>query len=314
MLLMLAAEVEEVVRIRRGGKWHMVELVVETEVYIIFMMPPVVLLIEAEVGEEVKLITVLLLELVVLALLLLQFHSLRLVHNFFLFSYDLLCCIDSYRKLNNFFPDWSISSFLILIIVSCCIFNMSFLVQSFVLLLIHFVFCLSAKHDILVVLGSADDRILSERVSAAMQYIQSSHNQSIILFISGGVKNALQDDGLVNTSSSEASKAAGAFSNESSYENVQIVLDENATNTAENFAYLKRWVNQNFSQDDLPSFVITTSDFHQVRAERLFHGFLPDVTPQWNLSKSSCSRCWADESIHIKNVPADILKARHIVQ
>jgi uncharacterized SAM-binding protein YcdF (DUF218 family) len=192
---------------------------------------------------------------------------------------------------------------------------MSFLVQSFVLLLlfIHFVFCFSAKHDILVVLGSADDRILSERVSAAMQYIQSSsHNQSIILFISGGVKNALQDDGLVNVT--EASKAAGAFSSESSYANVQIVLDENATNTAENFAYLKRWVNHNFSQDDLPSFVITTSDFHQVRAERLFHGFLPDVTPQWNLSKSSCSRCWADESIHIKNVPADILKARHIVQ
>jgi hypothetical protein len=186
-----------------------------------------------------------------------------------------------------------------------------------ILLFVHFVFCLSAKHDILVVLGSADDRILSERVAAAMQYIQSSsQNQSIILFISGGVKNAFQSgDGLANGSASEASKAAGAFSNESSsYENVQIVLDENATNTAENFAYLKRWVNHNFSQDDLPSFVITTSDFHQVRAERLFHGFLPDVTPQWNLSKSSCSRCWADESIHIKNVPTDILKARHIVQ
>jgi uncharacterized SAM-binding protein YcdF (DUF218 family) len=195
---------------------------------------------------------------------------------------------------------------------------MGFLVQSFVLLLlfVHFVFCLSSKHDVLVVLGSADDLILSERVSAAIQYIQSSHNRSIILFISGGVKNAFTGDGLVNGSgsSSEASKAAGAFSDESSYENVQIVLDENATNTAENFAYLKRWVNHNFSQDDLPSFVITTSDFHQVRAERLFHGFLPDVTPQWNLSKSSCSRCWADESIHIKNVPADILKARHIVQ
>ena len=174
-----------------------------------------------------------------------------------------------------------------------------------ILLFVHFVFCLSAKHDILVVLGSADDHILSERVAAAMQYIQSSHNQSIILFISGGVKNAFTGDDVT-----EASKAAGAFFDE----NVQIVLDENATNTAENFAYLKRWVNHNFSQDDLPSFVITTSDFHQVRAERLFHGFLPDVTPQWNLSKSSCSRCWADESIHIKNVPTDILKARHIVQ
>lgn len=190
---------------------------------------------------------------------------------------------------------------------------MSFLVLL-LLLFIHFVFCRETKHDVLVVLGSADDRILSERVSAAIQYIQSSHNRSIILFISGGVKNAFHgDDGSVN--GSEASKAAGAFSSDSSsFEHVQIVLDENATNTAENFAYLKRWVNHNFSQDDLPSFVITTSDFHQVRAERLFHGFLPDVTPQWNLSKSSCSRCWADESIHIKNVPTDILKARHIVQ
>lgn len=184
---------------------------------------------------------------------------------------------------------------------------MSFLVLL-LLLFIHFVFCRETKHDVLVVLGSADDRILSERVSAAIQYIQSSHNRPITLFISGGVKNAFGDDNVT-----EASKAAGAFSS-NSYENVEIVLDENATNTAENFAYLKRWVNHNFSQDDLPSFVITTSDFHQVRAERLFHGFLPDVTPQWNLSKSSCSRCWADESIHIKNVPTDILKARHIAQ
>ena len=182
---------------------------------------------------------------------------------------------------------------------------MRFLVVALLLLLVHFVFCFSAKHDILVVLGSADDRILGERVTAAIHYIQSSHDRPIILFISGGVKNAFQDD------VTEASKAVDILSDKS-FENVEIVLDENATNTAENFAYLKRWVNRNFSQDDLPSFVITTSDFHQLRAERLFHGFLPDVTPQWNLSKSSCSRCWADESIHIKNVPSDILKASAI--
>jgi len=183
---------------------------------------------------------------------------------------------------------------------------MGFLVQSFILLLfIHFVCCLSAKHDILVVLGSADDRILSERVSAAIQYIQSS-DKPIILFISGGVKNAFQSG---DDKPTEASRAAKAFD----FEHVQIVLDELATNTAENFAYLKRWVTQNFSQDDLPSFVITTSDFHQVRAERLFQGIIPDVTPQWNLSKSSCSRCWSDESIHIKNIENDILKARHIM-
>ena len=165
------------------------------------------------------------------------------------------------------------------------------------------------KQNVLVVLGSADVRILSERVSAAIEYIESNEDQSIILFISGGVKNAM-----VNESSdrgqTEASKAASSFD----YENVKIVLDEKATNTAENFAYLKRWVNSNFSTDEMPSIVITTSDFHQDRAERIFQGIMPEITPQWNLSKSSCTRCWSDEMIHIKNVQSDITKAIHIVQ
>jgi uncharacterized SAM-binding protein YcdF (DUF218 family) len=165
------------------------------------------------------------------------------------------------------------------------------------------------KQNVLVVLGSADDRILSERVSAAIEYIESNEDQSIILFISGGVKNAI-----VNESSdrgeTEASKAASSFD----YENVKIVLDEKATNTAENFAYLKRWVNNNYSSDEMPSIVITTSDFHQDRAELIFQGIMPEITPQWNLSKSSCTRCWSDEMIHIKNVQSDIMKAIHIVQ
>jgi len=181
-----------------------------------------------------------------------------------------------------------------------------------ILILISIAGCLSAPRDVLVVLGSADERILSERVSAAIQYIQKSNNRPIVLFISGGVKNALFDDQNKDGILSEASKAAGAF-DKLSLDDVEIVLDEQATNTAENFAYLKRWVNDTFMQDDLPTFVITTSDFHQNRAERLFNGFLPDVVPQWNLSKSYCARCWSDESIHIKNVGNDIMKAKHII-
>ena len=96
-------------------------------------------------------------------------------------------------------------------------------------------------------------------------------------------------------------------------DNVQIVLEENATNTAENFVYLKRWVNSNFSQDDLPEFIITTSDFHKTRAEQIFQGIMPDITPKWNLSKSSCIQCWRDESIHMKNVPVDIYKALNLM-
>lgn len=175
-----------------------------------------------------------------------------------------------------------------------------------VLFLIHIVLCSSAKHDVVVVLGSSDERILAERVSAAVQYIQSSDNH-IILFISGGVKNAFVD----NNQMTEAAKAAKILQNDEF--NVQIVLDEKATNTAENFAYLKQWVNQTYPQDKLPDFVITTSDFHQIRAERIFQGIIPEVTPKWNLSKSSCIHCWSDETIHLKNVSADVMKARLIL-
>lgn len=217
----------------------------------------------------------------------------RVVGELLLLQFDELCPI----KLNSFFT-------LVVFHLTITMFAFSPVFLSLVLLLfIHFVCCLSSTHELLVVLGSADDRILSERVSAAILYIQSS-DKHIILFISGGVKNAFTGD----DKPTEASRAAKAFD----FEHVQIVLDELATNTAENFAYLKRWVTQNFSHDDLPTFVITTSDFHQLRAERLFQGIIPDVTPLWNLSKSSCSRCWSDETFHIKNVDNDILKARHI--
>ena len=183
------------------------------------------------------------------------------------------------------------------------------LLSILIVLLLHIVSYTRSRPDVLVVLGSSDDRILSERVSSAIEYIESNEDQSIILFISGGVKHAI-----VNESSdrgqTEASKAASSFE----YENVKIVLDEKATNTAENFAYLKRWVNSNYSVDEMPSIVITTSDFHQDRAELIFQGIMPEITPQWNLSKSYCSRCWSDERIHIKNVQSDIMKAIHIVQ
>jgi uncharacterized SAM-binding protein YcdF (DUF218 family) len=167
--------------------------------------------------------------------------------------------------------------------------------------------CLSKKHDVHVVLGSADENILGERIRKAMQYINSSDSPNI-LFISGGVKDAFVD----TNEMTEASKAANMIENVE-IDSFQIVLEEKATNTAENFAYLKQWVNRNFSQDNLPDIVITTSDFHKNRAEQIFHGIIPDIVPKWNLSKSACIHCWGDEVIHMKNVKADIHKAIHIL-
>ena len=177
----------------------------------------------------------------------------------------------------------------------------------YIVFIVHATIRYTIKPDIHIVLGSADETILGERIHAAIQHIRSTENPKI-LFISGGVKNAMID---ANTQT-EAAKAANMISN-SVLDNVQIVLEENATNTAENFAYLKRWVNNNFSQEDLPEFIITTSDFHKARAEQIFQGIMPDIRPTWNLSKSSCIQCWRDESIHLKNVPADIYKALNLM-
>ena len=163
---------------------------------------------------------------------------------------------------------------------------------------------LSKTRDVHVVLGSADENILDERIRKAIQYINTSDSPNI-LFISGGIKNAFDD-------TNEATKAANMIEN-IEHAAVQIVLEDKATNTAENFAYLKQWVNRNFSQDDLPDIVITTSDFHKNRAEQIFHGIIPDIIPKWNLSKSACSNCWSDEAIHMKNVKADILNALYIM-
>ena len=181
------------------------------------------------------------------------------------------------------------------------------LLALYIVYIVHAAIRYTTKPDIHIVLGSADETILGERIRAAIQYIRSTENPNI-LFISGGVKNAMVDA----NEQTEAAKAANMITN-SVLDNVQIVLEENATNTAENFVYLKRWVNSNFSQEDLPEFIITTSDFHKDRAEQIFHGIMPDITPKWNLSKSDCVQCWKDETIHMKNVHADIYKALNLM-
>jgi hypothetical protein len=167
-------------------------------------------------------------------------------------------------------------------------------------------YTVNAEPVILIVLGCANRGIQQERVDAALEYINKSTNP-IILYVSGGVKNSIQNTAQVT----EASSMASEFDDNS---NIQIILDEKSTNTAENFAYLKQWINQNLSEKtQLPEFVITTSDYHKTRAEKIFNGILPEVSPTWNLSKSDCDNCWTDEHIHMKNIKVDVYNAIRII-
>jgi len=160
----------------------------------------------------------------------------------------------------------------------------------------------STIQNIIIVLGSHDNNILNERVYSTIDYINNSDNPSII-YLSGGVKDGLKKD--YTDSDSEAFKMNKIFS---SNFDIEIVQDQLAKNTAENFAYLKHWVYNNF--DYIPNIVISTSDFHKKRAELIFNGIFPEVDPIWNLSISKCHQCWKDEHIHIKNVKSDILKTQ----
>lgn len=156
---------------------------------------------------------------------------------------------------------------------------------------------------ILVVLGCSDNTIQQERINAANDFINNSDN-NIKLYLSGGVKNAM-----LTNEKSEASRMANTIQKK----DIEIILDDKAKNTAENFAYLKKWVRENFSNnEEMPIFVITTSDYHKNRAETIFNGILPEITPLWNLSISKCKNCWNDEHIHMRNVQSDIDKSLHI--
>ena len=183
--------------------------------------------------------------------------------------------------------------------------KMNNLFQVILVWLVCWLGMVSANHTILVILGCADSSIQEERVNAALEYVSNS-SASIKIYVSGGVKDAI----LSSNKETEALRMANSFENKG----IEIVLDENARNTAENFAYLKQYVNRNYSEDTMPNFVITTSDYHKNRAEQIFNGVLPNVATTWNLSKSSCIDCWKDETIHIHNIKTDVYKALRIIE
>ena len=161
----------------------------------------------------------------------------------------------------------------------------------------------------MVVLGCAVAAIQDDRVNTAINYASDLTNDEVIWFLTGGVKNSVSN--LLTTEADRMSKVIGTHSNQ--HDRNKIILDERAKNTAENFAYLKKWIRETYN-DDIPEIVITTSEFHRERASRIFTGTFDDVSPTWNLSKSdNCDNCWRDELIHMRNVENDIQRARYIL-
>jgi len=163
---------------------------------------------------------------------------------------------------------------------------------------------------IMVVLGCAMPELQEDRIQRALEFAEKKTDDPMIWFVTGGVKNALGK----NSVETEAS----AMSKKININTEHIVLDENARNTAENFANLKQWITDEYIEKqnattDIPEVVITTSAFHQNRAAKIFDGIFQDfdtnIKLTWNVSDGACPTCWSDEIIHMRNVEADVLRA-----
>ena len=152
---------------------------------------------------------------------------------------------------------------------------------------------------IMIVLGCHIKDIQNTRIQAAIDYSKNVESQT--WFLTGGVKNALES----TASISEAEQMRRALFSESN-----VIIDTEATNTAENFLNFKKWY-QHAEFEEQPQIVITTSSFHKARAEKIFQGIFHDIDiqPVWNLSQLACPTCWSDEQFHMRNVESDIVKA-----
>jgi len=164
------------------------------------------------------------------------------------------------------------------------------------LICLHYVLSLTS---VMVVLGNQMKEIQKDRVLAAIEYSKSLEN-SHVWFLSGGIK------GYIENEITEASNMRG-YINEETTNN--IVLDNYATNTAENFVNLKKWLIAKYKSSKEYEIVITTSEYHKRRALKIFEGIFEKEEIKWNVSKKACPSCWSDEIFHMKNIETDVKKA-----
>ena len=171
-----------------------------------------------------------------------------------------------------------------------------------------------------ILLGCADIDIGSNRVEKAYTYVSENFGSgtestiNVDWFLSGGIKNSNQ----LSTARSEASimhesinKYISNQADLSSNINWNYILDEKSTNTAENFIRASTYINSTIIQYE--QIYVVTSEFHYLRASKMLGLIDSSKNFKWILADKEFadSRYW--ESIHIKNVEADVEKAKMLL-
>ena len=169
-------------------------------------------------------------------------------------------------------------------------------------------------HLLLILLGCNIQSILLDRLWSSFRFIesrfgicpspQSQTHPHITWFLSGGNKNG-------DTTESEAKILKFQIDNTPSLKplaNHTFVLDEDSTNTAENFVRASLYLNS--SKTTYDDIFIITSDFHFLRAERLFRLIDPTRHVKWILGDLTVGDIGKWEQVHLRNVVSDVVKAK----
>tara|TARA_B110000503_G_C7087575_1_gene388017 strand:+ start:419 stop:901 length:483 start_codon:yes stop_codon:yes gene_type:complete len=149
---------------------------------------------------------------------------------------------------------------------------------------------------LIVLLGCENPQLQDQRIQTVLDYIESTSNP-IILYLSGGTKN-----GNTDTESSIMQTKIQKL-----HPHLKIYTDTNSKNTVENFVNFNDWI-QSYNKP-IQKVIITTSDFHKERAQKIFKLIINDVEPEWNVSRSNCGWCWDAEKTHMENIQRDVNKA-----
>lgn len=179
---------------------------------------------------------------------------------------------------------------------------------------------------IIIVLGCHINFIQDSRIEKSFEFIKNNNltTNDYYLFLSGGVKYKL--DNLLNSKLKSEGKIMKEKLNNLGLSNENIIVDNEATNSAENFNNFKKYYLQYIQFKEFKELknykekiVITTSLFHYKRAEKILQGIFYDYkyiglenlyeNIIWNLSKAKCHYCEGDELMFMKNVENDVRKA-----
>jgi len=161
------------------------------------------------------------------------------------------------------------------------------------LLLINYIICY--KNIVILILGCHIDYIQYDRIETALQYVSNldDNEYNITWFLTGGNKHQYIIE------YSEAYKMNYKY-------NLNAIIEDKATNTAENFVYFKLWLEKQTINYD--AIIVSTSKFHSKRSQILADKILKKEII-WIFGKKSFSYCYTDEIKHMYNIYNDTINA-----